>query len=181
MSDELAVLKDVVERLERAELPYMISGSMALNFYAQPRMTRDIDVVVELSLAHVSSVVAAFEAHYYLDEDAVRDAITRQGMFNIIHNELAFKVDLVVRKDEPYRREEFSRRRRVTVDDLSFFIVAPEDLLLSKLAWAKDSHSELQLGDVRNLVRATTAIDWPYVEKWAAALDVTDLLLEVRS
>lgn len=181
MSDELVVLKDVLERLERAGVAYMVSGSMALNFYAQPRMTRDIDVVVELSPRDVKAVVAAFEADFYLDEDTVHDAIARQSMFNIIHNALAFKVDLVVRKDEPYRREEFSRRTRVSVDDLSFFIVAPEDLLLSKLAWAKDSHSEMQLGDVRNLIRAASGLDWPYIEKWAATLGVMDLLSEVRS
>ncbi len=181
MSDELEVLRDVVRRLDRAGFAYMVSGSMALNYYAQPRMTRDIDLVVELSGGDAAKVVAAFEADYYVDDSAVRDAIERRGMFNVIHNELVFKVDIVVRKDDAYRREEFARRQRVAVGDLSFVIVAPEDLLLSKLFWAKDSHSELQLGDARNLLRSTPAMEFAYIEKWAAILGVADLLAEVRS
>lgn len=47
MITELDVLKDVCERLDRAGIAYMLTGSMAMNYYAQPRMTRDIDLVIE--------------------------------------------------------------------------------------------------------------------------------------
>jgi hypothetical protein len=57
-----------------------------------------------------------------------------------------------VRKDTPYRREESFRRKKITVDDQDLFVVSPEDLILSKLEWAKDSQSEVQLNDVRNLL-----------------------------
>jgi len=46
---ELEVLQDATERLERAGIQYMLTGSIALSYYAQPRMTRDIDLVVELA------------------------------------------------------------------------------------------------------------------------------------
>jgi len=58
--------------------------------------------------------------------------------------------------------------------------VAAEDLLLSKLYWAKDSRSELQLGDVRNLIACVPDLDWSYIDHWAAHLSVTTLLAEVR-
>jgi len=61
------------------------------------------------------------------------------------------------------------------------WIVPPEDLILSKLVWAKDSRSELQLRDVRQLISAQPALDWPYVDRWAEALQVTDLLRDTRS
>ena len=48
MESEADVLKLVASRLNAAGIPYMVSGSMALNFYATPRMTRDIDIVVEI-------------------------------------------------------------------------------------------------------------------------------------
>jgi hypothetical protein len=74
-------------------------------------------------------------------------------MFNLIHDEYIIKIDFVVRKDTPYRRRAFSRRKKVTVDDQDLYVVAPEDLILSKLEWAKDSRSEVQLNDVRNLLK----------------------------
>jgi hypothetical protein len=51
VSEEIEVLRIVTERLEAAEMPYMVTGSMALGVYAVPRMTRDIDLVVELAAA----------------------------------------------------------------------------------------------------------------------------------
>jgi hypothetical protein len=48
MSEQLDILKLVAERLERVGVAYMMSGSIALSYYAEPRLTRDIDMVVEL-------------------------------------------------------------------------------------------------------------------------------------
>ncbi len=66
-------------------------------------------------------------------------------MFNVIHQESVIKVDCIIRKDTVYRRVEFNRRSRVEIADFRTFLVSKEDLILSKLAWAKDSRSELQI------------------------------------
>ena len=55
MTDELGVLDTISKRLEAAGLPFMVTGSMALAYYATPRMTRDIDIVVTLSPRMASS------------------------------------------------------------------------------------------------------------------------------
>lgn len=162
--DELDIIRDVAERLGRADLAYMLTGSLAMSFYAEPRMTRDIDLVVEMEGADAERVYALFEGDYYVSLEAIREAAAHASMFNIIHNESLIKVDLIVRKDEPYRRTEFARRRAVRVGDLEVFIVSKEDLILSKLYWAKDSQSELQLRDVKNLL--DTGYDRAYLEPW---------------
>lgn len=137
MSEELELLKTVTRRLDQINLPYMVTGSMAVNYYAVPRMTRDIDFVVELPFVHVGQMCNVFSEDFYIDEAAVREAIEQRGMFNIIHNASVIKVDLIVRKESEYRRIEFSRRRKVSMEGGSFFIVAAEDLILSKLDWAR--------------------------------------------
>jgi hypothetical protein len=139
MSDELDVLKSVAVRLGGAGIPYMVTGSMAANFYAVPRMTRDIDIVVELSERDVDRVTQLFQQDYYIDRDMVQRAVRDHAMFNMIHNALVVKVDCVVRKETEYRREEFARRRALFIADQEIFIVSPEDLILSKLDWAKES------------------------------------------
>jgi hypothetical protein len=164
VSEELAVLKLVAARLDGAGIPHMVSGSTAMNYYAEPRMTRDIDIVVELGPADVERVEALFSPDFYCDAEMVRDAVARRGMFNVIHRDAVVKVDFIVRKDTPYRQMEFSRRRSVSVDDARIWLVAAEDLVLSKLEWAKDSRSELQRRDVRNLIDCVAALDWPYLQ-----------------
>src|SRR5262245_22805049 len=158
----------------------MISGSIALNYYAQPRLTRDIDIVVALRLEDAARVTDLFTADFYIDADAVRSAIVQLGMFNIIHYDHVMKVDCIVRKDTPYRQEEFARRCAVEIDGVNMWLVTAEDLLLSKLAWAADSRSEIQLQDVRNLISSVVCLDWTYIEHWATELMLDELLHEVR-
>ncbi|WP_447863105.1 nucleotidyltransferase [Nitrospira calida] len=181
MSEELEVLKLVARRLAAAGIPYMVTGSIAVNFYAVPRMTRDIDLVVEIGERVADHVVALFEDEFYIDRDMARHAVETRGMFNMIHTASVVKVDLIVRKDTEYRRTEFARRRWVAVEGQEVCIVAPEDLILSKLEWAKDSRSERQLEDVRNLLLSVPDLDKDYLVQWADRLGVGALYREVCS
>jgi hypothetical protein len=174
MTAELEVLEDAVTRLERAGVPYMLTGSIALSYYAQPRMTRDIDLVVELSKRDPKSLAALFTPDYYVAEADVTRALATSGMFNILHLGKLVKLDLIVRKDTAYRRHEFERRKRVPMPGFEAWIVSREDLILSKLAWGRDSGSELQMRDVQALL--ASGADRQYLERWAKELSVEELL-----
>jgi hypothetical protein len=60
MQNELDIIRDVSQRLEGAGIDFMLTGSMAMNYYAQPRMTRDVDVVVALESADADRIVRLF-------------------------------------------------------------------------------------------------------------------------
>ena len=171
----MEVLKEVARRLDAAGIAYMITGSTAANFYAVPRMTRDIDIVVELLERDVEKFILAFEKDHYLEPETVREAVKDRGMFNLIHDRYVIKVDFVVRKDTTYRRKEFSRKKEISVDGQDLCVVAPEDLILSKLAWAKISKSEVQLRDVQNLLQSVKGLDRRYLARWAKQLGVVSL------
>lgn len=178
MSDQLDVLKLVATRLDSAAIPYMVTGSIAASHYATPRFTRDIDVVVELAPVDAERVAQLFGNDFYSDSEALKTATVRRGMANLIHRDLLVKVDFIVRKDTPYRIEEFHRRRSVMIEGVRISIVAPEDLILSKLLWMKDSRSEIQRRDVQNLLEAVPDLDTAYVERWAGELSVLALWRE---
>jgi hypothetical protein len=111
-----------------------------------------------------------------IDEHAVRDAIARRGMFNVIHAEWIVKADFIVRKDTAYREVELERRRWLEVGGMAIAFVSPEDPILSKLVWGADSHSELQRKDVRQLIESVEGLDWGYLQTWAVELGVRDAL-----
>jgi hypothetical protein len=180
-SDQLVVLEEVAARLESAGLAYMVSGSTAMNYYAVPRMTRDIDIVIELDLPDIERFVALFVDDFYCDQRVIREAVRTRGTFNLIHLALVIKVDFIVRKASPYREEEFRRRCEATIDGAKIFLVSPEDLLLSKLHWAKVSHSDIQLRDAHNLAISIPDLDWSYIGRWASDLSVAHLLDEIRA
>jgi hypothetical protein len=178
VTEELDVLIVVTGRLEAAGIPYMVTGSVAANYYAVPRMTRDIDLVVELSVESADRVCALFEGDFYVDRDAVRAAIGERGMFNLIHQAYVIKVDCIVRKDGEYRRTEFERRRHGTVEAHRLAFVAPEDLIISKLDWMRQTRSEIQLGDIRNLLRSVPDLDRSYLADWTERLGLGPLYRE---
>jgi hypothetical protein len=177
MQNELDIVRDVSQKFDAAGIGYMLTGSMAMNYYAQPRMTRDIDVVVALRPTDAGRVVELFSPDYYVSREAVDSSIAQQSLFNLIHNESVIKVDCIVRKQNEYRLNEFNRRQRIKIQDFETWIVSKEDLILSKLFWAKDSHSELQIRDVKNLVG--TGCDRAYIEHWTAQLGLANLWKEI--
>lgn len=178
MTEELEVLRIVTGRLEAAGIPYMLTGSFAANYYAVPRMTRDIDLVVDVSAGDADRVCALFEDDFYLDPDAVRAAIAGRGVFNVIHETYVVKVDCIVRKDGEYRRTEFARQRRGSIEGHDLAIVAPEDLIISKLDWMRESRSDLQLTDVRNLLQSVPNLDRQYLTRWTELLGLGALYRE---
>jgi len=177
MESEIDIVRDVSARLDRAGIDYMLTGSMAMNYYAQPRMTRDIDMVVALTNADIARVVQVFSPDYYISPEAVKSSIAHESIFNLIHQKSVIKVDCIVRKQSVYRQVEFERRIRLRVEDFETWIVSKEDLILSKLFWAKDSRSELQMRDVKNLI--LSGCDRSYIEKWTHELGVDSLWEEV--
>lgn len=181
MPIELDILKQVCCRLDDYEIPYMLTGSFAANFYAVPRMTRDIDIVIAIQMKEADKIFQIFKNDFYVDKNSINDAIKHRNIFNIIHNEFAFKIDFIIRKDSEYRLTEFKRKKRIQIEDVSIWIVSPEDLIISKLHWAKDSLSEMQIKDVNNLLLTISKLDHDYIFEWVDKLNLTVIYDKART
>lgn len=91
-------------------------------------------------------------------------------MFNLIHDQSVTKVDFIIRKNSDYRKTEFRRRQKININDSTVYIVSKEDLIISKLFWLKDSGSEQQKNDIKNLI--DSGYDYEYMEKWLDKLNL---------
>ena len=86
------------------------------------------------------------------------------------------KVDFIVRKDSPYRRLEFQRRVKKQITDFAVWVVSAEDLIISKLFWASDSVSDIQIRDVTSIVsHQSDKLDWEYIDYWVKELGIEHL------
>ena len=169
MIGELDILRIVSDRLGQQGIPFMLTGSYAMAYYATPRMTRDLDLVVAFEMPDVDKLLAAFSTDFYVDADAVL----------MMHLASGIKVDMILKKATPYRDLEFGRRKPAVLGGVSMWLVSREDLILSKLAWARDSGSELQLRDAQALL--TDTVDRAYLRQWAADLGILDSLDRLTS
>ena len=178
-TSELLALRDLCARLDGAGIAYMLTGSLAMSFFARPRMTRDIDMVIAIEAAEVERLVGALGPDYHADTDAITAALRGARPWNIIHLPSVVKIDLIPRKDTHYRRAEFARRRRVDLAGVPLWIVSVEDLILSKLEWSRESRSEQQLRDVRLLLEAP--LDRRYLDEWATRLGLNESMKEAEN
>ena len=171
-------MREVFERLETLSVPYFLTGSEALARYGQPRQTMDVDIVVGVELPDFERFSRAFETQFIVNAPIQGEV---QAMASLIATSALAKVDLVIGRSDPWSIAAMSRRERWDHPEFGpLWVASMEDLVLAKLEWSSGV-SELQLKDCRNLIVANRDIlDWPYLERWARALGVADVLQRVH-
>jgi hypothetical protein len=177
----LAAIMPIAEALERLNVAYHIGGSVASSIHGIPRLTIDADLVADLRLEDVQLLVNQLEPNYYIDADAVTDAIKRRRSFNAIHLDTMLKVDVFIPKTRLFDQEELRRvRLEVLVEGTRpFYTASPEGTILNKLEWYRmgGEVSDRQWNDILGVLKVQgTALDLPYLRRWATNLQVANLL-----
>lgn len=91
----------IAEILEALAIPYLIGSSVASSIWGEPRATLDVDIVVNLQMSQVQSLVEVMTGEFFIDEMMVREAINRCSSFNVIHLEDLQKVDIFILSNQP--------------------------------------------------------------------------------
>ena len=194
---QLQLYFDVLQTLEGLQAPYVIIGAFAGASYGVTRVTFDVDIVVNLSEAHIQALAAAFPPpRFYADPDQMRDSIRLGIMFNIIDTSEARKVDLIPLTMKPgygFALQGRIRREVFTTPEKSFeaWFARSEDVIVGKLMAWQEGGSFKHETDIRDILVAiklgddpelSTSFDYSYVDNWAAKLgpEVTRFWLALR-
>jgi hypothetical protein len=181
-SDPIRVALQMARIFEALGVPYALGGALASAVFGEPRATEDIDLVADLQPAHADALIAALGTAFYVPDDALRQAIARRSSFNVIQLETMRKVDVFVARASGLDQEQLGRRRRTVISpdgEAALFLATPEDLILQKLDWYRRGGgvSDRQWRDVLGLLKVQGGrLDRAYLERWAGALALTDLL-----
>lgn len=175
------VLQHLSQTLERLGIGYMLTGSFASSHYGSSRSTQDIDIIIEASADQLRGLVTRLAAeNYYAEVDTALEALRNRSMFNLLELSRGWKIDLIIRKARPFSEEEFRRRQRIELDGASLFIASAEDVMIAKMEWSKMSESSRQLDDVVAIIQVQGEnLDWPYLRKWTASLQLDEQWQEV--
>jgi hypothetical protein len=170
-------IQTVIQKLNEQDIPYMLSGSFSSSLHGRPRATKDVDIVIAPTEEQVLNFAENLGGSYYVSLAAVREAFAHNSTFNVIDNESGWKVDFIIRKDRPFSHKEFQRRCVAQIKGFNVWTTSPEDTILSKLEWSKDSRSELQFSDALGVVLVQWhRLDMDYLHKWAKELQVVNSL-----
>lgn len=174
------LLAIVIGLLERGQIPYMVTGSLASSYHGEPRATQDADVVIDPTPAGLDVLVEGLvAAGFYVDRDVARSSLAERSQFNAIGPD-AMKVDFIIRRDRPFSVEELSRRRPADLLGTNGFVATAEDVVLAKLEWAAASDSERQLEDAVGVLAVSTGLDLAYIDRWSRILGVEHEWQKVR-
>jgi hypothetical protein len=180
MTSQKEFLGRLIKKLDEQNIPYMLSGSVSSSLHGQPRATNDADIVIAPAEEQLIAFLKSLGDDYYVNPDAARDAFKSHSVFNVIDIHNSWKADLIIRKNRPFSREEFRRRQKANIMGLDAWVVSPEDVILSKLEWAKNSKSSQQLQDALGVATVQyDHLDKDYLHKWAKVLQVESSLGEL--
>ncbi len=175
MKSMLEVFKEVIEILQDQNIEYMVVGSIASMIYGEPRLTRDMDIVVELQPSTVLSLSTFFPGNFYYlpPHEILSQEVVNRGQFNILHLETMLKVDVMIRKESKHAKEEFSRKvKKAFLPDFEVFVATAEDIIIKKLHYFREGQSQKHIEDIRGIL-ANTEIDQKYLDKWVHDLGLT--------
>jgi hypothetical protein len=181
---QLELLRFALTALDRLNVRYAVVGSFASSVWGDPRMTRDIDIVVQLDSAQAEAILAAFpDDEFYISRAAVDEAIGRAGQFNVIHPTSGNKIDFMVAGSSAWSAAQLSRARLIRfLPDLEGYVAAPEDVILGKLIYYRDGGSDKHLRDITGIFqRSGEAIDAEYAQQMAECVGVADLWRQVTT
>jgi hypothetical protein len=182
MRTESEFLVDVLARLHTAGVEYMLTGSMASNFWGVPRTTHDLDFVLVLEPNQVDQLVAAFSGGFFIQPQSVRSVFQPPHQFNVLDEHSALKADFWLLRDNAFERAAFDRRLSVDIFGVSAWIATAEDVILHKLYWDQITPSLRQLQDAAGVCAVQVgSLDIPYLRRWAASIGVGQKLESLLS
>lgn len=176
------VLKSVVSRLQGLRIPYMITGAIAVNYYGRPRLTHDLDLLVELQASMVEGIVSSFQSDFYIAAGGILEALQHRTMFKALHHDTGLKVDFWLKGGDEYDATRFQRRKKRKIFDEMMFITTAEDLMIIKLKWYRDSSLEKHYLDAAGICEIQRGnLDLRYTKRWLSYFSVLGLFERIKA
>jgi hypothetical protein len=168
-----------LDRLNKGRLSYMVTGSVASIIYGEPRMTHDIDLVLELHAEDVQKFVDLFppEEFYCPPQEIIKTEIAREtrGHFNIIHHGTGFKADIYPMGQDELHKWAMARLRKIKMDQSEISIAPPEYVIIRKLQYYKEGGSAKHLRDINRMFELSgESIDKPGLNQMIIKYDLLD-------
>lgn len=179
---EIKNLIKIAKILDELEIPYYVTGGFAVSIYGRPRFTADIDIIIKMShhqKGEFAEKIGKIFPKGYIDKDQIDTALARQGEFNIIDPESGLKIDFWIAKKDEFEEECFKRASSKDIDYKVKFI-SPENLVISKLIWYRESGSTRQLEDIVSVMDVQDKLDKVYINKWIKKLGLEKEYQELK-
>jgi len=134
----------------------MITGAVASIMYGEPRLTHDLDLVLEIEKNHLEEFCAAFPLeHFYcppVEVIHIEMGRRERGHFNLIHHESGFKADVYLAGEDVLHKWALEKRKPIDVEGERYWLAPVEYVIIRKLEYYREGHSEKHLRDIASML-----------------------------
>lgn len=177
------LLKLVSGWLEKANIPYMITGAWSVIYYGRIRTSHDLDFLVEIKLTDTPKILKLIKKEgldFLLQEGSVEAAIKNETMFNIIYLPTMDKIDFWILKNQEYDKVRLGRKVKVEAWGQTMWLSSAEDTIVQKLVWYSKSRIEKHLIDAAFVWQIQKSnLDMNYVSRWVQKLGLEEYMPEL--
>lgn len=178
------VIAKVIEAFESLGIDYFLAGSLSSNYYGVPRSTQDADFVANLRGKGLE-IDAILGETFDLDPQGAFETVTGTYRETLSVKGIPFKIEIFHLSNDPHDQKRLERRVSVYDDSLGKHVYIPtaEDVIITKLRWARVAHRGKDKDDVRDIIAVVgeELLDWNYIHDWASQHGTRPLLDEIRS
>jgi len=179
--NEVEAVRIVLATMNEAGIPYVLSGSLASNFYAVPRSTKDADIIVETDAASLGRLFDRLSSDFSVDRQLRLEMVTFTHRYVMDHRASAFTIEFFLLSDDPFDKSRFARRRQDSYEGVPVWVLTPEDVVVQKLRWLRISRNPKHRDDVRRvLIVSGPTLDYEYMYPWTDQHETRALFDEIR-
>ena len=172
-------LSKAVRIFESLSIRYHLTGGITAIAYGEPRMTQDIDIVIDngaIAERLEQFLQSLSQSDFMFDEGSIRTAVSKGQMFQLLDMRESLKLDVYPRELIP---GEIGRSVMIEVfEGMRLPVASRIDAAASKLVWiSKGSHKSRR--DLRQIVRTSSQVERQAVFDLSVELGLSELLQEV--
>jgi predicted nucleotidyltransferase len=159
------MFKDLLEKialeLEKSGIPYMVIGGQAVLVHGEPRLTRDIDITLGISVEQVGAVRDLAQNAGFRPLVDQEDFTLKTSVFPCQDAETGIRVDFIF-SFTPYEKQAMQRVTFVKIGQARVRFASSEDLIIHKMVSGRPRDVE----DVKSDILKSKEMDVKYIRKW---------------
>jgi len=182
---EIDLFRLFLTRFDQLSLDYFITGSVASLVYGEPRLTNDIDLIVNLHERDIEKFCKIFplDIFYCPPKEVIFVELFRKsrGHFNLIHHESGFKADVYLLGTDPFQKRALQNRKTIEYMGDNIYLAPPEYVIIKKLEFYKEGGAQKHLDDIASILKnSSDEINFNFLQNKINDFGLSELFNKVQ-
>jgi hypothetical protein len=166
-----------IRPLNKLGFKYIVTGAAASIMYGEPRLTNDINIVMEIENKDVDRLIEDFpSSEYYVPPKEIiliEKGRPERGHINLIDHATGFKADIFFVGFSKLSKWALDNFRKYEFCGTEIRLAPPEYVIVMKLEYFRESGHQKHLIDIEAILNSSAAIiDFEILNRFIAELSL---------